>query len=104
MAIENLLAAAGAGAHQAHGRFYRTSHGAEVDLALDWPGGEQWTIEIKRSLTPTPKRGFHSALTDLAPQHRIHRLSAAERYHLTLAIKAICLAQLCKEAQARGAG
>ena len=37
MAIENLLTAAGEGGHQVQGSFYRTSHGAEVDLVLTGP-------------------------------------------------------------------
>jgi uncharacterized protein len=45
MAIENLIAAAGP---EAQASFYRTSHGAEIDLILGWPGGEEWAVEIKR--------------------------------------------------------
>jgi predicted AAA+ superfamily ATPase len=65
MAIESILAAAGAGGHQVQASFYRTGHGAEIDLVLTWPGGEEWAVEIKRSLAPTLERGFHSALADL---------------------------------------
>ncbi len=101
MAIENLLAAAGP---EAQGSFYRTSHGAEVDLVLIWPGGEEWAVEIKRSLAPTPERGFHSALADLAPQRALVVYPGTESYHLTPSIQAIGLAELCKQAQARGAG
>jgi uncharacterized protein len=57
MAIENLLVAAETGGHQVQPSFYRTSHGAKIHLVLDWPDGEQWAIEIKRSLAPTPERG-----------------------------------------------
>jgi uncharacterized protein len=100
MAIENLLAAGG---HRAQGSFYRTSHGAEIDLVLAWPGGEEWAIEIKRSLTPTPERGFHSALADLKPQRALIVYPGAERYRLAPSIEAIGLAELCKQAQARSA-
>jgi predicted AAA+ superfamily ATPase len=98
MAIENLLAAAGP---QAQESFYRTSHGAEIDLVLNWPGGEEWAVEIKRSLTPTPGRGFHSALTDLAPQRALVAYPGAESYHLAPSVQAISLTELCKQAQAR---
>jgi predicted AAA+ superfamily ATPase len=102
MAIENLLAAAGAGApHQVQGSFYRTSHGAEVDLVLSWPDGEEWAIEIKRSLSPTPERGFHSALTDLAPRRALIVYPGTESYRLKPPVQAIGLAELCKQAQAR---
>ena len=99
MAIENLLAAAG---HQARGSFYRTSHGAEVDLVLDWPGGEEWAVEIKRSLAPTLGRGFHSALADLTPQRALVVHPGAESYPLAPAVQAIGLAALCEQARARG--
>jgi predicted AAA+ superfamily ATPase len=102
MAIENLLAAAGAGGHRAQGSFYRTSHGAEIDLVLDWPGGEQWAVEIKRSLTPTPGRGFHSALADLAPRRALVAYPGAESYPLAQSVQAIGLAELCEQARARG--
>jgi len=95
MAIENLLAAAG---HQAQGSFYRTSHGAEVDLVLHWPDGEEWAIEIKRSLSPAPERGFHSALADLEPQRALIVYPGTESYRLTPPVEAIGIAELCKQA------
>lgn len=101
MAIENLLAAAG---QQVQGSFYRTSHGAEVDLVLTWPGGEEWAVQIKRSLAPTLERGFHSALADLAPQRALVVYPGAESYRLAPSVQAIGLAELCKQAQARSAG
>jgi predicted AAA+ superfamily ATPase len=101
MAIENLLAA---GAPQAQGSFYRTSHGAEIDLLLSWPDGEEWAVEIKRSLAPTLERGFHTALADLAPQRALVVHPGAESYRLTPSVQAIGLAELCKQAQARGTG
>jgi uncharacterized protein len=101
MAIENLLAAAGAGGHQVQGSFYRTSHGAEIDLVLAWPNGEEWAIEIKRSLAPAPERGFHSALTDLKPKRALIAYPGPDRYPLASSIEAIGLAELCEQAQAR---
>jgi uncharacterized protein len=98
MAIENLLAAAGP---QAQGSFYRTGHGAEIDLVLAWPGGEEWAVEVRRSLAPTPERGFHSAIADLAPQRALVIYPGAESYSLAPAVQAIGLAELCEQAQAR---
>ncbi len=100
MAIENLLAAAGP---EVQGSFYRTSHGAEVDLVLAWPGGEEWAVEIKRSLAPTLERGFHSALADLAPQRALVVYPGADGYRLTRSVQAIGLAELCEQVQARSA-
>ena len=47
--------------------FYRTSAGAEVDLVLEFPSGDTWAIEIKRSLTAKVSKGFHVACEDLKP-------------------------------------
>jgi predicted AAA+ superfamily ATPase len=95
MAIENLL---GAGGGQVEGSFYRTGNGAEIDLVLSWPGGEEWAVEIKRSLSPTPERGFHSALADLKPQRALIVYPGAESYRLTPPVEAISLTELCKQA------
>lgn len=104
MAIENLLAAAGAD-DRVQGSFYRTSHGAEIDLVLSWPDGEEWAVEIKRSLTPIPERGFYSALADLAPQRALIVYPGTESYRLTPPAQAIGLAELCNQARLRsGAG
>ena len=65
--IENLLAVAPEGVQ---GHFYRTSGGAEIDLVLSFPDGRLWAVEIKRSLSPRPERGFHAACTDISPARR----------------------------------
>jgi hypothetical protein len=101
MAIEDLFAAAGP---TAQGSFYRTSHGAEIDLILTWPDGEEWAVEIKRSLAPTLERGFHSALADLAPRRALVVYSGVDRYRLAPSIEAIGLVELCEQVQARGGG
>ena len=101
MAIENLVAAGGG---QVEGSFYRTGNGAEIDLVLSWPGGEEWAVEIKRSLSPTPERGLHSALTDLKPQRALIVYPGTESYRLAPSIEAISLTELCEQAQARSAG
>jgi uncharacterized protein len=100
MAIENLLAAAGPAVQ---GSFYRTSHGAEVDLVLTWPSGEEWAVEIKRSLAPTLERGFHSALADLASHRALVVYPGVDSYRLAPSVQAIGLAELCAQAQARSA-
>lgn len=97
MAIENLLAAAGPAAQ---GSFYRTSHGAEVDLVIGWPGGEEWAVEIKRSLAPAVERGFHSALADLEPQRALVAYPGHERYRISASIEAIGLTELCEQVRA----
>jgi uncharacterized protein len=66
--VENLLDCAPDGVT---GHFYRSSAGAEIDLLLQWPGGDLWAIEIKRSLAPKVERGFHAACADLMPVRKL---------------------------------
>jgi uncharacterized protein len=101
MAIENLIAAAGP---VAQASFYRTSHGAEVDLVLDWPDGRSWAVEIKRSLAPKVERGLHASLADLQPERTLVVYPGEERYRLGPSIEAVGLAELSAEARARGSG
>lgn len=100
MAIENLLAAAGPSVQAS---FYRTGHGAEVDLVLGWPDGREWAVEIKRSLAPSVERGFHCALADVEPDKALVAYPGQERYRLGPAIEAIGLAELCEQVQAHAA-
>ena len=92
--IENLLACSPEGVQ---GYFYRTSGGAEIDLLLAWPDGQLWAVEIKRSLTPKPERGFYSACEDLAPSRKFIVYPGAERYRVAADIEAVPLAELAKE-------
>lgn len=89
--IENLLVSAG---DKAQGYFYRTSGGAEIDLVLAWPDGKLWAIEIKRSLSPRPERGFHSACEDLAPVRKFVVYPGRERYRIATDIEVISLEEL----------
>jgi hypothetical protein len=66
--IENLLGCAPDGVF---GHFYRSSGGAEIDLLLEWPDGDLWAVEIKRSLAPKVERGFHNACVDLKPARKL---------------------------------
>lgn len=94
MVIENLLSVLG---DRALPSFYRTSGGAEVDLVLEWPGGEVWAIEVKRSLAPKVQRGLHSALDDLQPKRSFVVYPGKERYRLKADVEAVPLADLCAE-------
>lgn len=92
--LENLITAAGTSA-SAH--FYRTSGGAEVDLLLNWPSGECWAIEVKRSLAPKVERGFHSACEDLQPTRKLVIYPGDEPFPLGDGVQAMPLATLCHE-------
>ena len=65
--IEQLINAA----PHAQTSFYRTSHGAEVDLVLEFRSGQTWVIEIKRSSAPTVSKGFYLAATDVGASRKL---------------------------------
>ncbi len=79
---------------RARSGFYRTVAGAEMDMILEMPGGELWTIEVKRSLTPKPGKGFHHANDDLKPARSFVVYAGKERYPLAEDIEAISLREL----------
>jgi uncharacterized protein len=101
MAIENLLSVLG---DEALPSFYRTARGAEVDLVLDWPGGEVWAIEIKRTLAPKVERGMRSALEDLKPDRSFVVYAGDERFRLAADVEAVSLVELCEELSREGPG
>ncbi len=65
--VEQLISAA----PQAQASFYRTSHGAEVDLVLEFRNGQTWVVEIKRSSAPTVSKGFYLAADDVGASRKI---------------------------------
>jgi hypothetical protein len=91
--VEQLLAAAPEGVQ---GFFYRTSAGAEIDLVLSFPGGRLWAVEVKRSLTPRPEKGFHSACADLSPERRLLVYPGDESFPLGQDVQAIPLPELAR--------
>jgi predicted AAA+ superfamily ATPase len=100
--VENLLAVAPEGVQ---GHFYRTSGGAEIDLVLNFPDGRLWAVEIRRSLSPRPEKGFHGACADLAPERRFVVYPGDETYSVgndTQAVSLPTLARLLAGAERRG--
>ena len=89
--VENLLAVAPEGVQ---GAFYRTGGGAEIDLLLVFPDGALWAVEVKRSLSPKPERGFYVACDDLRPAKRFIVYPGAETFPLYNGVNAISLADL----------
>jgi predicted AAA+ superfamily ATPase len=90
-AIENLIAAA---PDRTVASFYRTAAGAEIDLLLEIPGHGLWALEIKRSPSARPEKGFYIACEDLQPQQRFVVNAGPERYPLGGGIEAIGLAEM----------
>ncbi len=95
-AIEAILASAPAGT-QAF--FYRTSAGAEADLVLEFSPSRRWVFEFKRSLTPTPARGFYEACQTLNPERRLVVYPGTEDYPLPHGVEAVSLRSIIKTAQ-----
>jgi predicted AAA+ superfamily ATPase len=92
--IENLIAVA---PDQVEPSFYRTAGGAEIDLVLRWPQGQEWAIEVKRSLSPQPTRGMRSAIEDLRPERSFIVYPGAERYPVGGEIEVVGLPDLVAE-------
>lgn len=93
--IENLISAA---TSLEKASFYRTAAGAEIDLVLEL-GAKRgiWAIEIKRSLSPKPERGFYQAIEDLKPAKAFVAYAGSERYPLGPNLEAISVADLAAE-------
>ena len=92
--IETLLACAN---NKVQGYYYRTSGGAEIDLILVWPDESIWAIEVKRSLSPTLGRGFHSSCADLHPTRKLVVYPGNEPLHVAADINALPLSTLARE-------
>lgn len=85
--IENLLSAA---PDRTRASFYRTAAGAEIDLLLDMPAPRGlWAIEIKRSMSAKPDRGFYNACEDVQADRRFVVYAGAERYPVSETVEAI---------------
>lgn len=92
--IENLLAVV---PDRTQAGFYRTSAGAEVDLVLELPGvPEIWAIEIKRSLSAKPGRGFYQACEDIQPDKRFVVYSGEGRYPLADDLEAVGVLEMAQ--------
>lgn len=94
LVIENVLTACGG---DVEASFFRTSTGVELDLLLQWPDDRKWAIEIKRNLSPTLTRGFHSACNDVQPDAAFVVYPGAERFPLSTDVECICLNDLMAE-------
>lgn len=60
--------------------YYRTHHGAEVDLLMITPKGEKVCIEIKFSVAPTISKGFYQSVTDIQPKFKYVITPGGERF------------------------
>jgi predicted AAA+ superfamily ATPase len=91
--VDNLIQAAGS---RRVPYFYRTQVGAEIDLLLEKGGRPEIAIEIKRSMAPSPEKGFAVACDDLQIEQRYVVYPGTERIPLRHGAQAISLLELCQ--------
>ncbi|MBO6575159.1 MAG: ATP-binding protein [Rhodothermales bacterium] len=84
--------------------FYRSAGGAEIDLIIGRPGGRTWAVEIKRSLSPKPRRGFHHAREDVKPDQSFVVYPGSERYPISDDVECIPVEQLASLVAGTGIG
>jgi len=77
--------------------FYRTSAGGEVDLVIEHGDGERWAIEIKRSPSARPRRGFFTACADIGASRRFVVHAGEHRFPLSADTEGIGLRALAAE-------
>jgi predicted AAA+ superfamily ATPase len=99
--IENLLACA---PDNTQASYYRTAVGAEIDLVLEFPVGELWAIEIKRSSAPSISRGFHIACDDIGATRRCVISSANARFPMAGGVEHLPLLDAMQQLLARKRG
>jgi predicted AAA+ superfamily ATPase len=93
LVIENACTAVG---EEWDSFFYRTSHGAELDLVLK-QGTKTIAIECKVSDAPKPTKGFWNALEDIEPQITYIVSPKAEKYPIKEDVWVLSLEDLIKE-------
>lgn len=82
-------------ANRRHG-LYLLLGSASLDLLLAFPGGRLWAVEIKRSLSPSLSRGFHSACADLTPERRFVVYSGETSFPVNAQTEAVPLTTLAR--------
>ena len=85
------------------GYYYRTAGGAEVDLLMHFADGALWAVEIKRSLSPKPTRGFHEACRDLQPERRCVVYPGTESYPLGEEVEVCPLMEMARSIHEKAA-
>ena len=92
--IENILALVPS---RVQPYYYGTPRGAEIDLILEFPGGTEWAIEIKRNSAPSVSKGFYSGCEDIKADKRFVVYSGLESFPMGEGITAISLSNLMQE-------
>ena len=74
-------------------RYYRTSHGAELDFLLFLPG-VMLAVECKASLAPSLSKGSYTAIEDLNPKHTFVVSPVEKGYSVKKGIDVVSLEEL----------
>jgi uncharacterized protein len=81
--------------------YYGTPRGAEIDLVLEYPGGEKWAIEIKRNSAPSLAKGFYAGCEDIKANKRFVVYSGTDRFSMGEDVTAISLPGLMQELESQ---
>jgi predicted AAA+ superfamily ATPase len=95
--IESLVVSAG---ERRTPYFYRSQGGAEIDLIFEKGGKPEIAIEVKRSMTPSPEKGFSTACDDLEIEQRYVVYPGSEVIPLRQGAQAISLHALAEKLRA----
>lgn len=82
--------------------YYSTTGGAEIDLVLEFSGGEKWAIEIKRSTTPSLSKGFYIGCDDIKAARRYVVYSGTKTFSMGDGVTAIGLPDFMALLEKRG--
>ncbi len=77
--------------------YYRTRAGAEVDLVIEFSDRTIWAIEIKRSMSSKPSRGYYAACDDIKPNRCLIVHAGDEQFPISRNVTAIGIRQLAEE-------
>lgn len=86
--IENILRTVG---DKWEPSYFRASTGSEIDLVLEQGKRHVWAVEIKRTLSPKVRAGFHSGAETIGATKKWLIYSGEERYPLGNGVEAIGL-------------
>ena len=82
--------------------FYRTAAGAEIDLLLKLSGKELWAIEIKNSVAPKIKKGFHLACKDIKATRKYVIYGGEDEFPIAMDTTVLSLRGMLVKLQAPG--
>ena len=91
--IENLLRVA---PERTQASYYRTATGVELDLILELPNGERWSVEVKRGSAPKLERGYWQAHEDIKPDRAFVVYSGEDHYNKGKGVEVIGLKQMAQ--------